>query len=234
MAVFMWIKICGITNPDDAGTAAAAGANAIGLNFYQASPRCVALDRAKDIVNSVSGVEFVGVFVNASANDVAKIAEDVGLTAVQFHGDETIEDIQEFQRLCRGMPIIRAFRIGSGTDSLESQVQAFDGLPIPLSAALVDAWSATEYGGTGQTVNAEALVSHQQWVSQMILAGGLTPDNVAGAVSVVRPWGVDTASGVEVSPGIKSVNLVRQFVSACRQALPESSVSQPGLPRFEV
>ncbi|MCH2213028.1 MAG: phosphoribosylanthranilate isomerase [Fuerstiella sp.] len=225
MALIMWIKICGIRNFDDADTAAAAGANAIGFNFYQASPRYVSPDAARAIVNRVNGVEFVGVFVNDSARDVAKIVEDVRLTAVQFHGDETITEIQEFQQLCPQVPVIRAFRIGAGTESLKSQLQTFNGLPIPLNAALVDAWSAARYGGTGRTVNADLLESHRQWISRLILAGGLTPDNVVQAVSATRPWGVDTASGVEISPGVKSADLVRKFVSVCRQALPGSSDS---------
>ena len=221
----MWIKICGITNPDDAAAVVDAGANAIGLNFYQNSRRYVQPGQARLIAKQVAGdTDIVGVFVNNPPDQVIQLTRDVGLTAVQFHGDETSSNIQHFQYLCPEIPVIRAFRIGSGTASFETQWQEYAGLPTPLTAALVDAWSSDEYGGTGQMLNAGLLDGHQRLVSQLILAGGLKPDNVAQAVSMVRPWGVDTASGVECAPGIKSADLVGRFVTACRVACPDESI----------
>ncbi|MEO2033762.1 MAG: phosphoribosylanthranilate isomerase [Planctomycetaceae bacterium] len=220
----MWIKICGITNPDDAAVVVGAGANAIGLNFYQNSRRFIQPIQARRIAEQVAGdTDLVGVFVNDPPDRVAQVARDVGLSAVQFHGDETKSDIQRFQRLCPGIPVIRAFRIGSEMSSFATQWQEFAGLGTPLAAALVDAWSADEYGGTGQTLHAALLDGHQQLVSQLILAGGLKPDNVAQAVSMVRPWGVDVASGVESAPGMKSAELVQRFVAVCRAASPDGS-----------
>ncbi len=218
----MWIKICGITTVEDAATVVRAGANAIGLNFYQASQRYVTPNQARLIANQVSeDVDVVGVFVNDPPHHVAQVAQEAGLTAVQFHGDQTPSEIEQFQHLCPGTPVIRAFRIGSVTTSFQTQWQEFKILPIPLTAALVDAWSTDQYGGTGRKVNADFLLGHQQLTSQLILAGGLTPDNVADAIATIRPWGVDTASGVETSPGVKSTELVEQYVTACRQKFPD-------------
>ena len=214
----MWIKICGITTVEDATTVVRAGANAIGLNFYEASQRYITPDQARLIANTVSkDVDVVGVFVNDPPQHVAHLAQEAGLTAVQFHGDQTRSEIEQFQHLCPQTPIIRAFRIGSTTTSFRTQWREYAILPRPLTAALVDAWSADQYGGTGRTVNLDFLRGHQQLTSRLILAGGLTPDNVGDAISRVRPWGVDTASGVETSPGVKSAELIERYVTACRQ-----------------
>ena len=226
----MWIKICGITNSGDAATVVRAGANAIGLNFCPDSRRYVPLEQARCISKQVSDdVEVVGVFVNEPPHHVAMRAQEAGLTAVQFHGDESKSDIQEFQSRCPEIPVIRCFRIGSETTTFETQWQEFDDLPTPLTAALADAWSPDQYGGTGRTVNTDLLDGHQQLVSRLILAGGLTPNNVAHAISMIRPWGVDTASGVESSPGVKSADLVERFVMACRAVLPNSLLINPTL-----
>lgn len=223
----MWIKICGITTVDDAGMVVAAGADAIGLNFYPSSARYVSLQTAQAITGQCgSSVDLVGVFVNASPEQVCRVCGEVGLTAVQFHGDESAEDIQRFQILCPDIAVIRAFRIGPATDDFQAQHAAYRHFTPPLSAALVDAWSADEYGGTGKTVAIRLLEGHETVISRLILAGGLVPSNVAEAASAVCPWGVDTASGVEVSAGVKSPELVRDFVSACRQAFPDDPLAR--------
>lgn len=223
----MWIKICGITNCDDAATVVNSQADAIGLNFYPKSKRYVPPETARLIADKVQHrIELVGVFVNAPLADVAQLVQEVGLTAVQFHGDEQPGDIQQFQQLCPGTPVIRAFRVGPETAGFADQLQKYQDLSTPLNSALADAWSADEYGGTGQTVSSRLLDGHPQLTSRLILAGGLTAANVSEAIHAVHPWGVDTASGVESAPGIKSAALVRKFVTACRNAVPHDPPGQ--------
>lgn len=235
----MWVKICGITSVDDAVMMAAAGADAIGLNFYPKSKRFVGvgfprpadgqnpecqpspLAHAKGIRDAVRGqLEVVGVFVNSAVGDVASTAVEVGLTAVQFHGDETPEQIAEFHQQCADVDIIRAFRIGrDGTDLMDGHLRELEERNVPLSAVLVDALVEGEYGGTGHTVNTDIIVPWMDGPGQshrLVLAGGLKPDNVAKAAEAVRPWGIDTASGVELSPGFKSPEKVKQFVRGVR------------------
>lgn len=220
----MWIKICGITTIGDAGMVVDAGADAIGLNFYPSSARYVSPDIAQAIAGQFAGeVDVVGVFVNTPAEQVSQICHEVGLTAVQFHGDETADEIQRFRAMCPDIPVIRAFRVGAATEDFRTQHSGYKDLVPPLAAALVDAWSADEYGGTGRRVATRLLEGHQEVISRLILAGGLEPSNVVEAAAAVRPWGVDTASGVEVSPGGKSPDLVREFVAACRGSFPDNS-----------
>lgn len=212
----MWTKICGITLVSDAVMIADAGADAIGLNFYAGSKRCVDPVVARQIRDAVAAdLNVVGVFVNASAAEVVHTARSVGLHSVQFHGDETVDVLAEFQRQCPEVGIVRAFRIGSdGTTGMEAALQQIGAAGIPLKAVLVDALVAGEYGGTGHQVDPACLQNRPPYWPPLILAGGLTPTTVASAVRSVRPWGVDTASGVELSPGVKCSSLVRQFVAA--------------------
>ncbi len=217
----MWIKICGITTIEDAAFIVDAGADAIGLNFFPGSKRCVTVDVARPIAGEVrDSVEIIGVFVNARLEQVANTVQDLGLTAVQFHGDETLSDIEQFRTLCPGVPVIRAFRVGTETESFRQQYDQYESLLPPLAGVLVDAWSRDEYGGTGQQVARPLLAGCEELDLKLILAGGLTPDNVADAATAVRPWGVDTASGVESAPGTKAESLVRRFVTECRSACP--------------
>lgn len=264
----MWVKICGVTEVANAGAVVEAGADAVGLNFYRPSKRFVhpatagtgthgsleslsasefesLTEHARMICNAIAdGVEVVGVFVNASANTVVKIVEAVGLTAVQFHGDESSDLIAAFHAACPAINIIRAFRIGKqGTSAMDAQLMELQELGVPVFAVLVDALVDGEFGGTGHRVDAAVLRESSVFnekrgrdslvqstrravpvndsrplfsAPRLILAGGLTPDNVAGAVADVQPWGVDTASGVESTAGLKDVDLVRQFVTSAR------------------
>lgn len=231
----MWTKICGVTSCADANQVESAGADAIGLNFHPPSKRFVAaqtklganaerdslISVAREIRDSVGDrIEVVGVFVNSSADDVADIATRTKLDAVQFHGDETPEAIANFHLHCPQTAIIRAFRIGDrGTVAMDDQLRRFSELNVPLAAVLVDAFVDGEYGGTGHTVNADVV---NEWSSapgknqRLVLAGGLTHENVAAAAQSVQPWGIDTASGVESAPGIKCPKKVRAFVDAVR------------------
>lgn len=211
----MWTKICGVTQVTDGVMIADAGADAIGLNFYAASKRCVKIPVAKQIRDAVADrVQVVGVFVNASATEVAQTVAAVGLHTVQFHGDETADVLAEFHRLCPQVGIVRAFRIGSdGTALMQAALQEIRAAHVALQAILVDALVAGEYGGTGHQVDPQCLQHRSAEWPPLILAGGLTPTTVAAAVQAVQPWGVDTASGVELSPGVKCSRLVQQFMT---------------------
>ena len=209
-----WIKICGVTTVDDATMIAAAGASAIGLNCYPKSKRYLAAAAARQIRDSVAAeLDVVGVFVNSAAAEVAKLAEDIGLNAVQFHGDESTVEIIRFHEICPDVAIIRAFRIGAeGLTTLQSTVTELVDAGVPLAAVLVDAFVEGEYGGTGHQVDAKLLQDWPGHWPRLILSGGLTPETAAAAAAAVNPWGVDTASGIELSPGIKCPSKVRQFV----------------------
>jgi phosphoribosylanthranilate isomerase len=199
------VKICGITNLADAQTAVEAGADALGFNFYDKSPRCVSLKTAVEISKQLPPfVMRVGVFVNASEDFVLRAIGEAGLTMLQFHGDEPPEFCTQF-----GLMSMKAFRIRDA----ESLKKIPD---YPTDAYLLDAFSSTTLGGTGEKFNWGLAVEAQKFGKPIFLAGGLTPENVAEAVRKVRPFGVDVSSGVEISPGRKDADRVRTFISAVR------------------
>lgn len=220
------VKICGITRTEDAVVAAEAGADAIGLNFYAKSPRCVSIETAKAIAQAVAGGPLVvGVFVNASAAEIAETVSAVPLGAIQLHGDEPDELITQ---LPSGVPVIRAARIGAeGWVTAELYMYAFAERGRPLAAILVDAAAEVLpggkviYGGTGRQLDWKQVADNRAMLASapLILAGGLTPVNVAEAIAVSRCDGVDTASGVESAPGLKDHQMVRAFVTAARGKL---------------
>ncbi len=216
------VKICGITSAADARVAADAGADAVGLNFYPKSPRFVSLDQARAIVHALpSDTVKVGVFVNSSPGDVRRVFEDIGLDLVQLHGDETPEDIERLKDL----PVVRALRLtGAGLPPLVDYVTGCQDLGVVLEGVLIDSFQRGVYGGTGLTADWPLLCPLNGVLMgvPLILAGGLSPANVAAAIRQVRPAAVDTASGVESSPGQKDPNLVRQFVTAARGAFEQS------------
>jgi phosphoribosylanthranilate isomerase len=224
----MWIKICGITNPRDALSAAQVGASAIGLNFYPRSKRFIAITAAADLIRDLradtdsAGItlpESVGVFVNADMSDVIQTVEQVGLNTVQFHGEESIADIAEFHQRLPGCRIIRALRVT--VDGMPEAMESLDALvsEVAISACLLDAYVAGEYGGTGQTIDRRLPdLYFQRSRPSLIVAGGLTPENVAQVAGDNRIWGVDTASGVELVPGQKDSERMRSFVQAARAA----------------
>jgi phosphoribosylanthranilate isomerase len=223
------VKICGITNFDDAQAAAEAGADAIGINFYEKSPRCVDIEQARDIVWGLGGHMKirVGVFVNMLPSRIREIVTQVGIHAVQLHGDEPPETVAQIAQTklppdFQWVPsIIRARRIpAQGVAEITSDINACSAAGVCLAAVLVDAATPGRYGGTGETLSWAGLADHKRWVKQtpLILAGGLTPDNVTEAIRIVRPHGVDVASGVESSPGKKDHAKVRDFVAAAREA----------------
>ncbi len=206
------VKICGITNLADAQHAADCGADAIGFNFYPGSKRYISPALAAAIVERVTmHVEKVGVFVNASVEEIVEIEEAVQFDTVQLHGDETPEFIEAL-RSESDATIIKAIRIGPDFDPNEV-------LKYKADAILLDAFSKDERGGTGETFD-WAIASHLvELVDQVYLAGGLTPKNVAEAIRVVDPYAVDVASGVEASPGMKNRNKLAAFIKAAKEAI---------------
>lgn len=199
------VKVCGITNLDDALAALEAGADALGFNFHAPSPRSLSPDAAADIVARLPGSTCtVGVFVNASRQDIERVAGRVGLTALQFHGDEDPE-------FCRSWPqkIIKALRVRDRSGAAAARAYAVDFI-------LADAYVGDRFGGTGRRIALEYLEGFDR--GRLILAGGLTPENVTDAVRAVRPFGVDVASGIERAPGRKDWDLMRRFIAHAHAA----------------
>jgi phosphoribosylanthranilate isomerase len=209
------IKICGVTRPEDAAAIAAAGADAIGLNFYPNSPRFVTDEQAAEIIAILPPtVAKVGVFVNADAATIRDKAQRLGLDWVQLHGDEPPDFIAKLP----GLAVIRAVRL---RDRVSVVLPDAKGKLVRLpNAVLVDSFSDAAYGGTGQTVAWEHIPEAKRRLAGLpvILAGGLTPENVAEAIRVARPNALDVASGVESSPGIKDLAKVQAFVTAARES----------------
>lgn len=199
----VFVKICGITEPEDALLAAGLGADAIGMIFAP-STRRIGMEVARDIVRRLPPeILAVGVFRNERRERVVELANTIGLRAVQLHGDESPEDTRWVS--ARVPAVIRAFSIRDPALSVGADYGPHRLLidsPAPGSGQVFD-WSAVEQVAAGRP---------------FILAGGLTPDNVADAIELVEPWGVDVASGVESSPGHKDPAKVRRFLQAARQA----------------
>lgn len=199
------VKICGITTVADGLTAAAAGADLIGLMLYDGSPRRVSLDQAAAISRALPpAVGRVGVFVNPSESLVRQAIAAGQLTLLQFHGEEPSEFCTGF-----GLMSLKAFRLRDAA-SLQ-QLERYQ-----TDAFLLDAFSAGARGGTGETFNWDLAVAARRYGRPIFLAGGLTPGNVALAVRTVQPFGVDVSSGVESAPGIKDAAKVRAFVAAAK------------------
>jgi phosphoribosylanthranilate isomerase len=197
-------KICGITRIEDALAAAEAGADAIGLVFYAKSPRAVNVQQAREIIRALPPfVTTVGLFVNASRCELTEILEAVPLDLLQFHGDETPADCEGYNR-----PYIKALRVRAG-DDLEAACKSY----ASASGILLDTYVAGVPGGTGETFD-WALVP-AKLSKPVILAGGLSPANVAQAIARVKPWAVDVSGGVEQAKGIKDHARIRAFIDAC-------------------
>jgi len=194
------VKICGMTRLEDAELAVSLGASAVGFVLWAQSPRAVSVEGARDIARALPPlVARVGVFVNEDPRRVAEIVREIGLDAVQLHGDERVDDYRTV-----GARLIRAVTLDH--DGAEDEAAAL----APDVTPLVDAHDRARRGGTGRTADwdrAAAVAARRP----ILLAGGLTPANVAEAVRRVRPWGVDVASGVEERPGVKSAQKLREF-----------------------
>jgi phosphoribosylanthranilate isomerase len=203
------VKICGITTPEDGVLAAELGASAIGLVFWPQSPRAVDLARARAIVAALPPlVPAVGVFVNQQA-DALRIAGEVGLAAVQFHGDEAPDSYHGFP-----IRVIKAVAVRG-----EAAIAAAAAVPA-AAHVLLDAHDPIRRGGTGRTIewSVAAAIARQR---PIILSGGLHADNVVDAITAVRPWAIDVSSGVESAPGRKDPAKLRKFfanISAIRHS----------------
>jgi phosphoribosylanthranilate isomerase len=208
------IKICGVTTPEEARHAAECGADAVGLNFYPKSPRCVAPQQAAAIVRALPSFSApVGVFVGMPLRQVCAIAYQMGLRAVQTYDDEPpTEETFPFAH-------VPAFRVKdeSGLDRIRRFVDEAKRSGRTPAAVLIDSHVAGQMGGTGHCAPWGILAGFDPGVP-LILAGGLTPENVAEAVALVKPWGVDVASGVESAPGRKDLEKVARFIQAARAA----------------
>ena len=213
------VKICGITNADDAAIASDAGADAVGLNFFPKSPRYLSIDRALAVADALTGraVLKVGLFVNHPADEVCRIAERLGLDFVQLHGDEPPELLAQLG----GRPVMRAFRVGpAGLGPVCDYLERCRQLHAMPALVLLDSYSQSVYGGSGQAADWSTLAQYARADRPpLVLAGGLNPENVAAAIDAVHPVAVDVASGVEARPGRKDPELVAQFVSRARAAL---------------
>jgi phosphoribosylanthranilate isomerase len=200
------IKICGITDPEGAALAADAGAAALGFNFVPGTPRCVAPEIAGAIIAGLPPfVTAVGVFLDQSLETVLRAAALAGVGAVQLHGTEGPDYVRRIP-----LKVIKAIAM---TDRADLAAM----MAYPAHAFLLDSHRAGQAGGTGRTFDWELAVEAQRH-GRIILAGGLTPENVAEAVQRVRPFAVDVASGVESRPGVKDPGKVRDFIAAVRRA----------------
>ena len=206
------VKICGITNLEDAQIAIDSGADAIGFNFYRGSKRFVDERDAAVIIQRIQGaITTVGVFVNHSIAEILETQSIAKFDAIQLHGDETQRFVNEL-RSETNSKIIKAFRV-----SAEFDVESVDRYNV--DAVLLDSFSTMEYGGTGNTLDWNIAAKAAARFSDVYLAGGLTPDNVALAIRKVKPSSVDVASGVESSPGKKDPSRVAAFIKSAKEAI---------------
>ncbi|MDG1204700.1 MAG: phosphoribosylanthranilate isomerase [Pseudomonadales bacterium] len=200
------VKICGLTTSDDIANAVQCGADALGFNMFPASPRFVPEDDLAELTQKVPPfISKVGLFVNAEASKVEALARQARFDLLQFHGDESDDYCAQF-----GMPFIKVIRLSSDM-ALAEEIKKF-----PNShGILVDAHDEVLFGGTGKTLDWSNLAEIDQ---PLILAGGLTADNVASAILQVKPFAVDVSSGVEVAKGVKDSKKIRDFMIAVRKA----------------
>lgn len=216
----MWVKICGIRDVEAARMVADCRPDAIGLNFHPASPRFVELETAKEICQAVSpSIQTVGVFVNPPLCEIATVAYQARLDFAQLHGDEPPEFLQEIHESLPDVQLIRAWRMGSG--GLGDWARYFEecrNLGVKLAGCLLDARVEGMYGGSGKTIAWDVVsrdYQFDQW-PPLILAGGLSAQNISQAIQSVRPFGVDVASGVESQAAVKDPELVREFIAKAR------------------
>ena len=215
------VKICGITNLDDALAAVEAGADLLGFVFFPQSPRYVEPERAREITAALKECKkvprLVGVFVNEALERVHEIVATAQLDIAQLHGDESPEMVRALA--ASRISVVKALRPGDAAEagSLVARHRSTAGRNAP--AFIVDAFDARRYGGTGVRADWQ-IAAHIAREFPILLAGGLNADNVAEALRAVRPWGVDVSSSVERAPGLKDHTQVRQFIQAAKDARP--------------
>jgi phosphoribosylanthranilate isomerase len=213
-----WIKICGMTNLEDALVAVEAGADAVGFVFYEKSPRCVSVEVARKIVEKLPArVEKIGVFVNEQEDFICSVADSAGITGVQMHGDNV--DLHVADLVVARRPKLKVLAaISMSQENPDGWAMMWH--PDVVHAFLVDSGDSSKPGGTGRTFNwsaSGAMLEKIKKLGRVVAAGGLTPGNVTEAVGILRPWGVDVVSGVEARPGKKDPEKVRAFVKAVRE-----------------
>jgi phosphoribosylanthranilate isomerase len=212
-----WTKICGITNIEDALTAVDAGADALGFVFYENSPRKIDPKTASRIVGELPAtIEKVGVFVNQTAESICARADEAGLTAVQLHGSDQNPHIADL--VMERRPHLKII-VGISMLHAEPERLAKMWRPDVVHAFLADSGNSLTYGGTGTTFDWQTRQPNLEVIARLgrvVVAGGLNPGNVTDAIRILRPWGVDVASGVEATPGKKDPRKVRAFVAAVR------------------
>ena len=199
------IKICGFTDADVARATALSGADAIGLVFYDPSPRNVSIEVAREIVAALPPlVNRIGLFVNASPSQIDEVLCEVPLDTLQFHGDETPLDCEQYH-----MPFIKAVRVTDQTNLTQVATDFSQ-----ASSLLLDAYNPSAFGGTGESFDWS--LAKVEIDLPIILAGGLTPENVTDAIAQVSPYAVDVSSGVESAKGVKDIDKIRDFISKVR------------------
>jgi len=228
----MWIKICGLTDPGQARAIATLRPDAVGLNFYPKSPRFVSMSAARNISDAIGPqIERIGVFVEPSFEELRGTVAECGLSGVQIHSADEQHALAEMglapgrvtRRIC-------GFQVGAaGLSHLKNYVKQHKLGEWGADACLADAMVQGMFGGTGKIAPWQLLGDEYQrdeW-PPLILAGGLRPENVAEGIATVRPWGVDVASGVESSPGIKDLERVARFILEARRAFAELERGRP-------
>jgi len=201
------VKICGITNLDDALAAVAAGADALGFNFYKPSPRYITPQNAREIVEQLpESLLTVGVFVNESTDAVRTIAREAGIRALQLHGDESPEYCRE---LAANYYVIKTFAVSNSFDV--QSLKAYD-----VEAIMLDTKHNSLRGGTGRVFDWSVAQEAASTIPKLFLAGGLSPENIENAIETVRPYAVDACSALEESPGNKHSERMQAFVNTVR------------------
>lgn len=206
------VKICGITNLEDALMSVELGADALGFNFFEKSPRYIAPNLAKRIIKQLPiGVKSVGVFVNETIDTVTEIAKITEIDFIQLHGDETPKFAKQLQ-ISTGLQVIKAFRVSGYFNAARM-------MKYQVDTVLLDSYSGAEYGGTGEIFDWSVATQVRELFPKLYLAGGLNPQNVGEAIRLVTPYAVDACSGLESSKGIKDRNKVEAFIRNIREAL---------------
>jgi indole-3-glycerol phosphate synthase/phosphoribosylanthranilate isomerase len=224
----VWVKICGITNIEDARAAVGAGADMLGFNFYPQSPRFITPDAASEIIRTIRSQaqatdrapSMVGVFVDESIYEVARIAEELNLDGIQLHGDESVADCRQLKALLPQQFLVKA--VSSTSPSLGHFRE------YPTEALMLDAYDPHLKGGTGKLSDWTTAKNLAEQLPRVFLAGGLTPENVGDAIAAVHPYAVDACSSLETSPGKKSASRMRQFVDAVRASKLRGEASGAG------
>lgn len=197
----MKIKICGLTDPENSKQIASLDIHAIGLVFFNESPRAVSIEQANEIIQEIPPfINKVGLFVNANSNFVDQVLNSVNIDTIQFHGDESSSDCSQFQ-----MPFIKAIRMREGTNLLK-QAEEFSS----AAGLLLDSFEEDSYGGTGKSFDWNLIKNNLDL--PIILAGGLNKDNVMSAIEKTQPYAIDISSGVEVDKGIKDIEKTKEII----------------------